>query len=94
VCRAGLWRYSRHPNYFFEWLHWWAYVPIALGGPWWGLTLLGPAVMYLFLTRVTGIPPTEARAVASRGEAYREYQRTTSPLVPWPPSDQQKERSP
>ena len=85
VCQQGLWRYSRHPNYFFEWLHWWAYVFIAIGGSWWWVALLGPAVMLLFLFKVTGIPMTEARAVESRGEAYRDYQRTTSAFFPWPP---------
>jgi steroid 5-alpha reductase family enzyme len=82
VCRRGLWRFSRHPNYFFEWLHWWAYVLIGHAAP---LTLLGPVVMFVFLFRVTGIPYTERQALKSRGEAYREYQRTTSAFVPWPP---------
>jgi steroid 5-alpha reductase family enzyme len=82
VCRAGLWRYSRHPNYFFEWLHWWAYVPIGHAQP---LTFLGPAAMLLFLLRVTGIPYAERQALASRGEAYRAYQRATSAFLPWPP---------
>jgi steroid 5-alpha reductase family enzyme len=81
VCRDGLWRYSRHPNYFFEWVHWWAYVAI---GQWWP-TLVGPALMLLFLTKITGIPPAEASSLASRGDAYREYQRTTSMFFPWPP---------
>ena len=82
VCEAGLWRYSRHPNYFFEWLHWWAYVLIAHGAlP----TLIGPAAMLIFLFRITGIPWTELQAEKSRGERYREYQRTTSIFIPWPP---------
>lgn len=82
VCREGLWRWSRHPNYFFEWLHWWAYVLIGRGDP---VTMVGPAVMLLFLFRVTGIPYTERQALQSRGDAYREYQRTTSAFIPWPP---------
>lgn len=90
VCRDGLWRYSRHPNYFFEWVHWWAYVAIGWGAPWGSLTLLGPAMMLLFLFKVTGIPPTEANALRSRGDAYREYQRTTSPFFPWPPKQPRK----
>jgi steroid 5-alpha reductase family enzyme len=85
TCREGLWRYSRHPNYFFEWLHWWTYPLLAWGAPWWALTLSAPALMLFFLLRVTGIPATEAQAVKSRGEDYREYQRTTSAFVPWPP---------
>lgn len=85
VCRTGLWRYSRHPNYFFEWLHWWAYVVMAMGLPAWGLTLIGPLVMGWALLKVTGIPLTEARALATRGEEYRDYQRTTSAFLPWFP---------
>lgn len=85
VCRDGLWRYSRHPNYFFEWLHWWAYVCLAAGSPVWWLAPLGAGTMLYFLTKVTGIPPTEAQSLRSRGDAYREYQRTTSAFVPWPP---------
>ena len=85
TCRAGLWRYSRHPNYFFEWLHWWTYVLLAVGSPLWWLSLIAPALMLFFLFKVTGIPATEAQAVASRGEDYRRYQRTTSPFVPWFP---------
>ena len=86
TCRAGLWRYSRHPNYFFEWLHWWAYVVMGVSaGRWWIATLVGPALMSLFLFRVTGIPATEAQALATRGDDYRDYQRTTSAFVPWFP---------
>ena len=83
TCREGWWRYSRHPNYFFEWLHWWSYVALAVGSPFWWLTLLAPAMMLYFLLKVTGIPPTEAQALASRGEDYRQYQRNTSAFVPW-----------
>jgi steroid 5-alpha reductase family enzyme len=85
TCRDGLWRYSRHPNYFFEWLHWWSYVLLATSNPWWWLAAITPILLLYFLVFVTGIPPTEAQAVASRGEDYREYQRTTSAFVPWFP---------
>jgi steroid 5-alpha reductase family enzyme len=85
VCRIGLWRYSRHPNYFFEWLHWWGYGALAVHAPLWWVPLAAVAAMGGFITRVTGIPPTEAQAVRSRGDAYRAYQRTTSAFVPWPP---------
>ena len=87
VCRDGLWRYSRHPNYFFEWLHWWAYALLAWGAPHPWLALIGPFAMLVFLFKITGIPPTEKRALQSRGEAYREYQRTTSVFFPWPPKE-------
>jgi steroid 5-alpha reductase family enzyme len=85
TCREGWWRYSRHPNYFFEWLHWWSYPALAVGAPYWWITFLAPAVMLYFLLCVTGIPPTEAQALASRGDDYREYQRTTNVFVPWFP---------
>ena len=85
TCRAGLWRLSRHPNYFFEWIHWWAYVCLAIGTPWVWVALAGPVVMLLFLYKITGIPYTEARALASRGEDYARYQRTTSAFIPWFP---------
>ena len=85
VCQVGLWRYSRHPNYFFEWLHWFSYPLIAMGAPHQWIAWLGPVLMLLFLYRVTGIPYTEKQSLKSRGEAYREYQRTTSAFFPWPP---------
>ena len=85
TCREGWWRYSRHPNYFFEWLHWWSYVVLAAWAPYWWITLLAPAVMLYLLFRVTGIPPTEAQALASRGAHYRSYQQLTSVFIPWFP---------
>ena len=85
ICDAGLWRYSRHPNYFFEWLVWMAWLVFALGSPWGVFAALCPALMLFFLLRVTGIPATEEQALRSRGEEYRRYQRTTSAFVPWFP---------
>ena len=85
TCRAGLWRYSRHPNYFFEWLHWFAWVAIAAGAPLWWMSLLGPVLMFLFLYFVTGIPFTEQQAIRSRGDDYRRYQKETSMFFPWFP---------
>jgi len=85
TCRQGLWRYSRHPNYFFEWIHWFAYPFLAYGSPYFWLSLLGPILMLVFLFKITGIPPTEARAVETRGEDYKNYQRTTSMFIPWFP---------
>jgi steroid 5-alpha reductase family enzyme len=87
VCDVGLWRYSRHPNYFFEWLQWFAYVALAGGGDGRWLVWLGPAAMLAFLLRWTGIPLLEQRMVESRGDAYRAYQRRTSVFVPWPPRE-------
>lgn len=87
TCRAGLWRFSRHPNYFFECLHWFAYVFLAVGAgsALFALSFLGPALMLISLCWLTGIPYVEAQALRSRGDDYREYQRTTSVLIPWPP---------
>ena len=84
-CRAGLWRCSRHPNYFFEWLHWFAYVALAAGSPLAWLAWSGPLLMYLFLRYISGIPFTEAQALRTRGEDYRAYQRSTPMLFPWFP---------
>jgi steroid 5-alpha reductase family enzyme len=83
TCQAGLWRYSRHPNYFFEWLVWCGFAVMALPSPFGWLALACPAAMLYLLFRVTGIPATEQAALRSRGDAYREYQRTTSAFVPW-----------
>jgi steroid 5-alpha reductase family enzyme len=86
TCRHGLWGWSRHPNYFFEWLHWLTYPLLAIGAPMAWLALSGPLLMFVFLYRVTGIPYTEAQALRSRGDDYRAYQREVSAFVPWPPS--------
>ncbi|MDE3157057.1 MAG: DUF1295 domain-containing protein [Acidobacteriota bacterium] len=85
TCRVGLWRWSRHPNYFFEWVIWIGFAVFALGSPWGAAGLLSPALILYFLLRVTGIPATEAQALRSRGDEYRQYQRTTSPFIPWFP---------
>jgi steroid 5-alpha reductase family enzyme len=83
VCQVGLWRYSRHPNYFFEALIWWAFFVVASGSPYGWIAIVCPLSMLYFLLRVTGIPLTEEYAVKSKGEEYREYQRVTSAFVPW-----------
>lgn len=88
ICDVGLWRYSRHPNYFFEWLIWLAYPVFAIDAsgayPWGWIALSGPAAMYWFLVHVSGIPPLEAHMLRSRGAAYREYQARTRPFLPLP----------
>lgn len=85
VCNLGLWRYSRHPNYFFEWLIWVAAAWAAWPAEWGWLGVVSPALMLYVLLFVTGVPPAEARSLASRGEAYRDYQSKTSVFVPLPP---------
>ncbi len=92
VCEVGLWRWSRHPNYFFEWFCWLAYPVIGLSPDYlfsypWGLaTLLAPLFMYWILVYVTGIPPLEEQMLRSRGERYRDYQSRTSKFFPLPPT--------
>jgi steroid 5-alpha reductase family enzyme len=87
VCRQGLWAYSRHPNYFFEWVFW---VGLGLFCAQFSLVLLfsilSPLIMFILLTRVTGIPPTEALAIKKRPQAYGRYQAEVSPFFPWFPS--------
>lgn len=85
TCRSGLWRYSRHPNYFFEWLHWWAW-PLVLAPSVTSLWLCTfPVLMLLFLWYITGIPWTELQATKTRGDDYRRYQQETSVFIPWFP---------
>jgi steroid 5-alpha reductase family enzyme len=85
VCAVGLWRYSRHPNYFFEWLIWVAFFAFALASPFGWVAIVGPASILYLLLRVTGIPLTEEQSLRSKGDAYRRYQQTTSAFVPWFP---------
>ena len=86
TAKNGLWSWSRHPNYFFEWVTWLGVALVASASPWGWVSWLVPAVLLYLLLRVTGIPATEAQALRSR-EDYAEYQRTTSSFVPLPPSD-------
>ena len=85
TCRAGLWSISRHPNYFFEWLHWVGWAVIALGSPTGWVAAFVPVFLLVLLFRVTGIPETEAQALRSRGDDYRAYQDEVSIFVPWFP---------
>jgi steroid 5-alpha reductase family enzyme len=85
TARNGLWGWSRHPNYFFEWLHWVFWAVIALGSPYGWIAIAVPVFLLLLLFRVTGIPETEAQAVRSRGDDYRRYQQEVSVFVPLPP---------
>jgi steroid 5-alpha reductase family enzyme len=88
ICDAGLWAWSRHPNYFFEWLGWVAYAIIAIdvGGayPWGWLSLAAPLIMYWLLVYVTGVAPLEEHMLVTRGETYRAYQRKTNAFFPGP----------
>ncbi len=90
TCKEGLWAYSRHPNYFFEWIHWWSYVLLSIGSVWWWLSPAAALFMLFLLFYVTGIPYTEKRAIVSRGDDYRNYQQTTSVFIPWFPKEARK----
>jgi steroid 5-alpha reductase family enzyme len=83
VCDKGLWNYSRHPNYFFEWLIWVAYFVFALASPYGYLAIISPLVILYLLLKVTGIPATEEQSLRSKGDKFRAYQKTTSVFVPW-----------
>ena len=83
TARSGLWSWSRHPNYFFEWITWCGNALVATTAPWGWLAWIVPAGLLYLLFKVTGIPATEAQALRSRTD-YADYQRTTSVFVPWP----------
>ena len=83
VCQAGLWNYSRHPNYFFQLSLWISVLIFSLPSPYGWLAVLCPAAIGYLIFKVTGIPMTEEQALRSKGAAYKEYQRTTSVFIPW-----------
>jgi len=83
VCQNGLWNYSRHPNYFFQLMIWTSVLILALASPYGWLAVICPISIGYLIFKVTGIPMTEEQALRTKGEAYKEYQRTTSAFVPW-----------
>ncbi len=83
VLRTGLWRYSRHPNYFGELLMWWGIGVMALQASYGWVGLVGPFTLTILILFVSGIPPIERRR--AKDPAYQEYQKHTSVLVPLPP---------
>ena len=87
VCQQGLWRFSRHPNYFFQSLLWWGLFLMALPISWGWTAIIAPLAMLHFILNVTGIPLTEELAIKKRGDLYRNYQRITSSFIPLPPNN-------
>lgn len=87
TCASGLWRYSRHPNYFCEWLMWISYWLFAMASPGGWVTVYCPMLMFLLLRYVTGVPANEAHTVKSRPEDYRRYQKRTAAFFPGMPRE-------
>ena len=85
VCQHGLWRFSRHPNYFFEAIVWFGFAFFALPSDFGWIAMTAPILMLLLLCKISGIPLAEGQALRAKGELYRDYQRTTSAFVPWFP---------
>ena len=84
VMDRGLWRYTRHPNYFGDAVVWWSLwlIAVGAGAAWW--TMIGPALMTLFLVRVSGASLLESD-ISQRRPGYEEYIRRTSGFIPLPP---------
>lgn len=83
VCDVGLWGYSRHPNYFFEWVFWVGQFLFALSTNLGWVSIISPLALLATLLFFSGIPPAEKQALESKGEAYREYQKRVSAFIPW-----------
>jgi steroid 5-alpha reductase family enzyme len=86
VMERGLWRYTRHPNYFGDFCVWWGFAAIALAGPYGWVGLIGPALMSFLLLQVSGVAMLE-RTIGERRPGYREYVQRTNAFFPGPPRD-------
>lgn len=80
----GVWRYTRHPNYFGDSAQWWGFFLIAAATGWGALTILCPIVMTFLLVRVSGVGLLE-KSLKDEKPGYREYTERTSAFVPWFP---------
>ena len=85
ICERGLWGWSRHPNYFFEWLGWLGLPLLAMGYGWGWLAWAAPVWMYVLLVYVSGLPPLEEAMRRSRGAAFDDYCARVSAFWPLPP---------
>lgn len=83
IMQEGLWRYTRHPNYFGESMMWWGIYLVALSVPYGSLTLFSPILITAMLFKVTGIPPLEKKY--GQNPEYKEYIRKTNEFFPWFP---------
>jgi steroid 5-alpha reductase family enzyme len=92
VLNDGLWRYSRHPNYFGDFVLWWGFfaMSLALGAAWW--TVISPAVMSVLLMKFSGVGLLE-KNISSRRPGYREYVERTNTFFPWFPKSSSAQQS-
>ncbi len=81
IMKSGLWRYSRHPNYFGETVMWWGIFIIALSLPWGFLTIIGPLTITYLLLYVSGVPLLESKL--KDNPEFQQYMRETSAFIPW-----------
>lgn len=84
VLDSGLWGWSRHPNYFFEWTVWVGFAIFALGSPFGWLALLSVSLLFYLLWGLSGIPLAEQEMLQDRTDAYQRYQQQVSSFFPWP----------
>lgn len=92
VLSSGLWRYTRHPNYFGEAVIWWSFFLYAMGsGAIW--TVFAPVLMTLLLLKVSGVTLLE-KDISERRPAYRQYIETTSAFIPWIPKHKSSDQVP
>jgi steroid 5-alpha reductase family enzyme len=89
VMNRGLWRYTRHPNYFGDFLVWWGFYFVAVESSSWWWTLIGPLLMSFLLIRVSGVRLLES-SLRARVAGYEEYVRDTSPFFPLPPKQENR----
>jgi steroid 5-alpha reductase family enzyme len=88
VLQSGVWRYTRHPNYFGDSAQWWAFYLIAISaGGWW--TIFSPIVMTVLLVRVSGVALLEKSLKKSK-PGYEEYAKRTSAFIPWFPKSKEE----
>ncbi len=83
IMKTGLWRYTRHPNYFGEITQWWGIFALALFSPYWLVSLIGPVTITVLIIGISGIPMLEKRYEGNK--EYEKYQKTTSAFFPLPP---------
>ena len=82
IMNKGLWRYTRHPNYFGEVTQWWAVWLVSYGSPWFIWGIIGPITITVLILRVSGIPLLEKRY--EKNKKYQQYKKHTSKFFPLP----------